>query len=314
MRAPPRLSLALALTLVGMTGALASGCGARETPIEAPAPPPRARNAGEIAWDIVHARVGAMFYVDRIRNRPIAANIQSLGLFSAFLEGTGLHLEADLERAFIAAPATDRGDASIIVAEHRLTNDRVHAVVDMLLAEHRIEGSWINGAAIPMARLTARGQTKVLALVEPNFVVMIPEEHAVEVSRFIGTGGFPDPTGPEAVSARALEPARTVHLPRVPPFPPTIQSAAATVVLGADGGADIALEAPSQSPEQAAADAAELTRSVDEATSIKVAFVRVRVFKPIPFVAEGDRVKANLHLTSGEIDTLFGALGTMIPR
>lgn len=314
MRAPPRFSLALALTLAAATGALASGCGARETPIEAPASPPRARNAGELAWDIVHARVGAMFYFDRIRERPIAAKIQSLGLFAAFLEGTGLRLEADLERAFIAAPATDRGDASIMVAEHRLTNDRVHAVVDMLLAAHRIEGGWIDGAAVPMARLTARGQTKVLALIAPNFVVMLPEEHAVEASRFMGTGGFPEPTGPEAVSARALDPARTVRVPRVPPFPPTLQSAAATVVLGADGGADIALEAPSQSPEQAAADAAELTQSVDAATSIKVAFVRVRVFKPIPFFADGDRVKANLHLTADEIDTLFGALGAIIPR
>jgi hypothetical protein len=314
MRAPSRLSLALALTLAAATGALSSGCGARETPVEAPAPPPRARNGGEIAWDIVHARVGAMLYVDRIRNHPIAAKIQSLGLFEAFLEGTGLRLEADLERAFIAAPATDRGDASILVAEHRITNDRVRAAVDTLLAAHRIEGGWIDGASIPMARLTARGQTKVLALIEPNFIVLLPEEHAAEASRFMGTGGFPDPTGPEALTARAIDPARTVRVPRVPPFPPTLQSAAATVVLGADGGADIALEAPSQSPEQAVADAGELTQSVDAATSIKVAFVRVRVFKPIPFFAEGDRVKANLHLTAGEIDTLFGALGSLIPR
>src|SRR5262249_11113769 len=127
------------------------------------------------------------------------------------------------------------------------------------------------------------------------------------------TGGFPDPTGPEAVMSRAIDPSHTVRGNRAPPIPPTISSAVSTVVFGDDGGADISIDGQSQSPEQAVADAAEGTRAVEEATTVKVAIIRIRVFKPVAFYAEGDHVKTRVHMTPGEIDTLFGALSAMMP-
>jgi hypothetical protein len=309
------LAFAVGFAFTLTASAFTAGCGGREAPIEAPAPPPKARNAAEIAWDIVHAQVGAMIYVERVRGRPIAEKIASLELFRPFLEGTGIQPEVALDRAFVAAPATNRADEAIVVAEHRLSKDRVIAAIDHLFAAHRLDGAWLDaGGAVPMARVTVRGHTRVLALIEPNFVILLPEAHALEATRFINTGGFPDPAGPEAVLARAMDPSRTVVGPRVPAFPPTLQSAVATITLTDDGGADVAVDAPSQSPEQAAADAAALTQSVDEATSIKVAIVRFRVFKPIPFYAEGDRVASKVHLTSSEIDTLFGVVSTILPR
>jgi hypothetical protein len=47
---------------------------------------------------------------------------------------------------------------------------------------------------------------------------------------------------------------------------------------------------------------------------VRVAFIRVRVFKPIRFFAEAERVKADVRLTAGEIDTLLGALAAFVPR
>lgn len=292
------------------------GCGAAPlgAPDSAPLPPPKARNAATIAWDIVHAKVGALTYVERVRGRPIAARIQSLDLVRPYLEGTGLDPEKDLDRAFVAAPATDRGDETIVVAQHHLSSDQIRLALQAMIASGRVSGEWLPGTSVPEARVTARGQTRVLALIDPDILVLLPEAHALEAGRFIGTGGFPDPEGPGAVFARAIDPADSVRGPRIPRVPASIRSLQATVTLGDDGGAVIALEGPSASPEQAEADALSLTRAVDDATSVRVAFIRVRVFKPIRFFAEAERVKADVRLTAGEIDTLFGAAAAFLPK
>ena len=292
------------------------GCGAAPlaTPDTAPLPPPKARNAATIAWDIVHAKVGALTYVERVRGRPIAAKIQSLDLVRPYLEGTGLDPERDLDRAFVAAPATDRADEAIVVAQHHLSSEQIRLALQAMITSGRVSGEWIASAPVPEARVTARGQTRILAVIDPDILVLLPEAHALEAGRFIGTGGFPEPEGPGAVFARALDPANTVRGPRIPRVPSSISSLQATVTFGDDGGAIIALEGPSASPEQAEADALSLTRAVDDATSVKVAFIRVRVFKPIRFFAEAERVKTEVRLTAGEIDTLLGAAAAFIPR
>ena len=307
----PRFLAVLALSLA----AAPLGCGdAMPAAASAPISPPKERNAAAIAWDIVHARVGALTYVDRVRGRPIAAKIKSLDLLRPYLDGTGLDLERDLDRAFVAAPATDRADESIVVAQHHLSSDQIRLALGAMIASGRISGDWIQGASVPEARLTARGRTRILAIIEPDILVLLPESHALEAARFTGTGGFPEPEGPGAVVASALDPATTVRGPHVPAIPASISSLRATVTLADDGGATLALEGPSASPEQAAIDADTLTRAVDDATSIRVAFIRVRIFKPIHFFAEAERVKADVHLTAGEIDTLVGAAVTFIPR
>jgi hypothetical protein len=291
------------------------GCGsALPPPPDAPVSPPKERNAATIAWDIVHAKVGALTYVERVRGRPIAAKIKSLDLFRPYLDGTGIDPERDLDRAFVAAPATDRADESIVVAQHHLSSDQIRLALGAMITSGRVAGEWIQGSSVPEARLTARGQTRILAIIEPDILVLLPESHALEAARFVGTGGFPEPTSPAAVVASAMDPATTVRGPRVPAIPASIRSLGLTLTLADDGGATIAIEGPSASPEQAAIDADTLSRAVDDATSVRVAFIRVRVFKPVHFFAEAERVKTDVHLTAGEIDTLVGAAVTFIPR
>ena len=77
------------------------------------------------------------------------------------------------------------------------------------------------------------------------------------------------------------------------------------ITLTSDGGADVALRAQSTDDVQAKADAAVMTAAVEDATSMKISIVRVQLFKPVPFRAEGADVKADVHLTAAEIDTMF---------
>lgn len=307
-----RAAALLALALVS-TAPLGCGAGA-PTPEVPAAPPPKPRNAATLAWEIVHAKVGALTYVERVRGRPIAAKLQSLDLIRPYLDGTGLDPIRDLDRAFVAAPATDRQDESIVVAQHHLSTDQIRLALQAMMASGRVTGEWIAGSPVPEARVTARGQTRILAVIDPDILVLLPESHLLDVGRFVGTGGFPEPEGAGAIFASATDPASTVRGPRIPPIPRSISSLQATVTFGDDGGASIALDGPSASPEQAAADADALTRAIDDATSVRVAFFRVRVFKPVRFFAAAERVKADVHLTAGEIDTLLGAAATFLPR
>jgi len=128
---------------------------------------------------------------------------------------------------------------------------------------------------------------------------------AGELRRFEGTGGFPEQEGTATVITDVTDPAATLRVPHAPRIPETIKSARIAIELSSDGGADVSADAQSASPEQAVEDARALTESIERATTVKVAFVRVRFFQPAPFTAEGDRLTSRMHLSAGEINTLL---------
>ncbi|WP_437634743.1 hypothetical protein [Sorangium sp. So ce854] len=312
LRRAPRGLLVVALALLAVScGSASSG-----TPLEAEAPPPpKPRNAAAIAQAIAGGKVSALVYADRTRGHPIMARLAALDLWGPVLGGTGLDPERDLERAFVTAPRADAAGEAVVVLEHNVPPERLATGLDALLSRSHPPGTREEELGVPAVRVTFKGHTRVVATVEPNFLVVLPVSRAREARRFVGTGGFPDPTGDEAAVAVAIDPARTLKGPReAPRVPPTLRSLEATVTLAKDGGATVALDGPSESPEQAASDAELLNREVERATSFRIAIVTVRVVDPIGFFAEGDRVKAKRRVTPGELDKLFGLLSAVLPR
>ncbi|WP_437675985.1 hypothetical protein [Sorangium sp. So ce131] len=305
----------LRLLVVG-AALLAVACGSSPgTPAGAEAPPPpKPRNAGAIAQAIAGGKVSVLVYADRTRGHPIMARLAALDLWGPVLAGTGLDPERDLERAFITAPRAGAGGDAVAVLQHNVPPDRLAAGIDTLVSRSDPPGTEEAGLGVPAVRVTVRGQTRVVATIEPDFLVVLPVDKAREARRFVGTGGFPDPTGDEAAVAVALDPARTLREPRAPRVPPTVRSLEAAVTLTQDGGAVVALDGASESPEQAARDAEFLAEEVERTTTFRIAFVKVRVVDPIAFFAEGDRVKAKRRVTPGEIDKLFGLLSAVLPR
>ncbi|WP_437689294.1 hypothetical protein [Sorangium sp. So ce176] len=304
------LVIALALLVVSC-GSASSGA-----PVEAETPPPpKPRNAAAIAQSIAGGKVSVLVYATRTRGHPIMARLAALDLWGPVLGGTGLDPERDLERAFVTAPRADAAGEAVIVLEHNVPPERLASGLDALLSRSQPPGSREEGLGVPAVRVTIKGHTRVVATVEPNFLVVLPAARAREARRFVGTGGFPDPTGDEAAIAVAVDPARTLKGPReAPRVPPTLRSLEATVTLAKDGGALVALDGPSESPEQAARDAELLNDEVERTTSFRIAIVTVRVVDPIGFFAEGDRVKAKRRVTPGELDKLFGLLSAVLPR
>lgn len=310
-----RLRRVIAFAACLFTLAPLASCGGDQTTPETPAPPaPKPRNAAEIARSIAGAKVGVLVYAERARNHPVSAKVAALNVWQPMLEGTGIDPQRDLERAYVAAPSVRSGDKVVAVAQHSLPPERIQAAVETMIGKSDPPGAWIEGAKVPSARVTVKGQTRVVAIVEPSFLVILPEAKASEAARFAGTGGFKDPEGPEAAVLTAVDPSETLRAPHAPRVPPTIKSARATVTLRDDGGADVVSSGQSVSPEQAKEDAEALTESVDEATSIKVAILRIRLFGPVKFTSEGDQVKSTVRLSADDIDKLFGLLSLALPK
>jgi hypothetical protein len=309
------LLASLALAALGCGGAAeeprtaADGIAAVEE-----APKPKPRNCTEIARGIVGGRVDALVFANRVREHPVGPKLAALEAWGPILEGTGIVPEKDLERAYVTLPGARDGHNVVLVAEHTLPAARIRSAMEALFAKSDPPGAWVEGLGAPVAKVTLRGKTRMVALPTPTLLVVLPEEHAASAAKFVGSGGCRDPEGREAAVLTAEQPSETLKAPRVPPIPETLSTARATVTLTPDGGADIHVEAKSTSPEQAQKDAAELTSEIDRATSVKVSILRIRMFEPIAMKPDGDKVKGHRHLTAQEIDRIIGFASAFIPR
>jgi hypothetical protein len=291
-------AVCLAAAMVG-TGACSHPA---KPPVEAPRPKPR--NAAELAAAIVGAKVLTIVYTERARGHQIADKIGALEQVRDTLEGTGIDPVRDVDRACIASKGIARGDLAMAVAQHKLTDQQLKASLDTMIARSDPPGAWID-VGVPAARVTIRGKTRIIALVEPGFVAILPESLAQEAKRLAGTGGFPDPKGHEVAITLIADPSNTLKVEPGPAIPPTMRTAKLEARIAADEGVDLLVEGQSTDEGQATADAAALTEAVERATTLKISIVRVHLFKPVPFRADGSLVKTEVHLSPGEIDTLM---------
>jgi hypothetical protein len=299
--------------------AFAAGCGgaqpdASSLPETADAPPkPKPKDAAQRVEALADGKVGALVYVDRVRAHPVGPRLLAMPVVAQMLEGTGIDPLKDLERVFVSGPGTDRARA-VMFAEHNLDAARAHAALESVMQKSDPPGERVSVVPYEAVKVTVKGRTGVVAMLPPRYVVVLPEDLAPRIASFDGTGGLVDPTGPEAALAIALDPSRTVRGPHVPRIPEGISRATARVVLRPDGGADVDVVGETSGPDVAAEDARALTSEIERVTTVKVAFVTFRVMDPIPFVAEGNQVKAHVGLSHGQLDQLVGLAERFTPR
>ena len=320
MRPARTAILALALAAVAL------GCGA--DPGAAPASPeaaaraPRPRNAAALAEQVAGGQVSPLVYWERAKSHPSAPEVLALEPIRAFLDGTGLDPQKDVRRFFVTAPSLEGGHGTVAVADHLVDAPRLRRAMDTLVAKNP-GSAWLEGTEVPMARITHQGHVRVVALVgpdepdpsedEPAFVVILPEDKASAAAAFGASGGFPEPGDDELAIVNARDPHLTLRAPRAPIVPPTVTSVRGVLRPAADGGLDLAITAPSAGPEQAAEDAAVLTRGINDATSIRIAFIKVRFFQAVHLRAEGEIVRGDVHLAPSDLSRLLGFARAAMP-
>jgi len=291
--------------------ALCVGCGASPTPklVEEPPPPPP-RNADEIALQVVGADIAVAIEVARLRDHGWAMRAASLGGWLRLFDGTGIDPRRDLDRAFLAIRNLKARRDSLLVAEHHAEPARVKAAVDQLVANSDLPAAapagWLEDCAAPCARVAVEGRVAMVVLLKPHLIAVGPERHARPAAPLLlASGGLPEPSGPEAILARAENPSESLRARRVPRVPATMSRLSATVTVAPDSAALLHIEGPSSSPVQAKQDADALTRALDRATSAKVFFVRVRVFDPIRFHSQDAMVVGDRRFSARELDRLL---------
>jgi hypothetical protein len=264
------------------------------------------RNAGALAVKAVGAKLTALIHVERLRSHPLAPQVAGMEAFGPVFDGTGIDPLEDVDRAFVAAANARDEKAVVAVAEHHVEPERINKALDTLVARSDGEGARLHTFGFPAALIVVKKRKSVVLAVTPTLLVVTSEAYASAASSLKDAGGLPEPTGPEALVADAEQPSTTLEARRAPAIPKTISHAHATVVLGDDGGADVAIVGDSSDPEQAKQDAADLTKAIEDATTVKISIIKVRAFEPVAFEADGSQVKAQRHVTQAEMQTLLG--------
>jgi hypothetical protein len=308
----------LSIVLAGLCGAAlcgavvcgAVGCGGSTPEGASAAEPERPHDAAQIAEAMVGGKVSALIFVDRVRTHSSAAKLLKMGPIRDVLEGTSFDPMKDIERVFVTSPSvTD--ERAVMFAEHTLTEERIPIIVQDLVHKSDPPGEVLTGAPLWTVKVSKRGRVGVVAFVPPRFVVVVPVDLVDRIDAFAETGGLPGPTGEEAAKFHAEDPSTTLRARGVPPVPPSISSLGGDIFLRPDGG--MTLDGSGQSTaERAPRDAQELTKSIDDATSIGIGIIRLRAFRAPVFAPEGDKVIVRHNLSAAEVETIMGFAASFV--
>lgn len=298
----------LSATLALVSSLVLAACGGAAPEPSAPgasAAPERARDADRIASELVGGRVGGLLHVERLRDHPLGRRLLGLGEVRALLEGSDIDPLVDLERVYVTGPSASERRA-VVFAEHKLDDARVDRAVEQLVEKSKPRGQLVLGKPYPIVRVQRGDGSGLVAFLPPRFVVVVPEDLEAKIDDFASTGGLPGPEGDEAASLVAWQPSETLRAHGAPPVPASVAVARARVTLQSGGGALVQAEGDSASPEQAELDAAALQSSIDRATTVQLGFVRMKVFRTIPFRSEESRVFTQVDLSASELSQLLG--------
>ncbi|MBK6513152.1 MAG: hypothetical protein IPM79_07050 [Polyangiaceae bacterium] len=308
MSARPTVLFALLLSTLAPLAA----CGSSQPEAKsAEAEASRPRDAAKIAQQVIGGKYGALVHVNRARGNPSAAKFLQVGLVKELLEGTSFEPLNDIERVFVTGVSASDPRA-VVFAEHNLTQQRIPQVVVDLVNKSEPKGQVLMAGPYEWrVKVQKKGRGGVLAFIPPRYLVLVPEDLVGSLDAFEQTGGLPLPTGEEVAKFSAEDPSNTLRAKFAPTIPPTVSNLAGDVFLKPDGGVNI--QAIGQSTATTAQqDAADLTKSVDDATSMNLGKIKIRAFKAPVFVPEGDRIVTQHDLSQGEVETIMSVAASFI--
>jgi hypothetical protein len=251
-------------------------------------------------------------YMDRVRKHPLAPRLAALDAITEAFEGTDIEPIRDVDRAVLAAKTARSQKNAIAVAEHHVAPPRLKTAMSQLVQQSGSEGRWLEGYDFPAAKVMVRDRHTVILAVTPTLLVVTAPHHAKRAATLQNSGGIPDPTNPAAIVADANQPASSLEARGVPRVPQTVHHLYAEVTLRADGGADLAIDGESSSEAQAQADAEQLTKDIEKASTVNVAFFKFKAFEPIAFKPDGKMVRARRRVSQKELDALLSLAAMML--
>jgi hypothetical protein len=275
-------------------------CELRQSRPFAVPPAATAEDAAEIARGLISARVGALFYVDRIRGLPGSDRVSGFAHWGELSTRMGIDPMRDVHRAF-ACGVTSSATDSVLVIEHGLTEDEARAALGRAVGgklEPRVEFGF------PSTAILLESTTAAIGLPRPGMLALVPSWAARSMNELASAGSLPNPRGSEVARFFAFDPIDSLGSP--PAWPETISAAQAEISFDDRGGANILFQATSTSVEQAAKDAAVMEKTLDDLMHIELGPLRIPIFDPIHFASDGEIVRMEAHLLASDVDWILG--------
>lgn len=257
------------------------------------------RDAAEIARGIVGGRIGALFYMDRMRSSSLARLPEIYYFVKPLFKIGSIDPKVDLDRLFISVDQAQSHDM-VLILQHTMSRARVATFFEEL--QKRAFPAGRADINFPAADTFIDGHYRFVAEPQPGLIVVLPSDRATEAVKFASTGGFPDPEGDECGQFVAVEPATSLYSSLAPPFPSALDFAHATLTLDAAQGVLVAFDALAETRESAQSAAATLTHEMDDATSVEVLAVKLHLLAPPRFRAADRSVVMKFRLSKEELD------------
>jgi hypothetical protein len=257
------------------------------------------QDAAERARAIIDAKVGALFYVGRIRGRPGVAKLTSFAHWQRIADKLGIDAIGDVDRAFACA-AYSAADDSALLLEHSLEEP---VVLEALMRASGGALAPMVPTSFPSTTVDLRDRQVAVGIPRPGMIASVPGWAAQRFEELAGAGGLPNPRGIEAARFFALHPGQTLETP--PEWPPSIGASQAEIAFDDEGGANVLFQATSASPEQARLDAQTMEKTLDDLLHIDLEIIRIPIFDPIHFSADGNVVRMEAHLLASDVDWIL---------
>ena len=219
-----------------------------------------------------------------------------------FFEGSPIDPIQDLNHLLITGPRL-RSDSTRMVAvmDVNMPAERVEEALDQLV--HRAGGVFLEDAPVTAARANVGGAPRVFAWVpSKRLFVVLPADATDQLARLKQAKPFRNST--EGVVISLLTPSRPFR--DYFPFSESVRWLRLSVTPVADGSADVAIEAGDRSADEAARDAAAMTRDFDLRRKVDVlGLTSMEIVDRIDFAAVGDQIRGRVHVPASKLRLLM---------
>ncbi|WP_437603425.1 hypothetical protein WMF28_17670 [Sorangium sp. So ce590] len=243
---------------------------------------------------------------DRLRSHELGdwfgRILTTIPQWQSFFQDTTIDPIRDIDHLLIAGPQLRDSSKVVAVMDYRAPEAAMRAAVDVVV--QRSNGSWIEDAPVPAARATADRSERIFAMV-PNrrLLVVLPAEEKDQLSKLKSMKGF-NKSSTAGIVISMLTPANAFR--GVQALPRSIAWMRLTVTPTRDGGADLAVTAGDESPEDALVHAQELTRILNAIRSINLGITTIDVVDEVTFNTDGKVIWSKLHVTNRQLKLIMG--------
>ena len=257
--------------------------------------------------------VSLLIYPERIRSHRLAnqfaPTLTKLRNWRNFFGGTELDPVRDTDRILLAGPQLRDSSRVVAVVRYNVPQERVRAAIDVVVK--RSGGRWEN-KRVPVAKAHVDGAERYFVLTGPGVLVVVPPDGLDQALGLPRNLRFPQ-GGNDAIVLFLKYPANAFRDFPVK-LPTSVEWMRFSLSLNPAGGADARLEAKDRDAESAAKNAPDLTETVNKAMVVDLLFTKRRLLDPVTFRAEGDRIRAETHVTDAQLRHILSMVAAKIEQ